>query len=211
MNRVKELKEIGEYLTRISMSKGFIKEVLMAVQTEEEIIGMKKLLVESPEIVPAEVYDALIELTNGRFEKEFVQARYLKQEYLRNPGEESLNRLLKQLEEDKIYSLAEWKLTDEELETMEQAEVGDTVHIATEVLPSLFTSEENEAIIIYAYTSDIEIPQEYFTQYAIYQTSMNDIIALVKSIKNTIGKKVVVLLDYDSDDSLAITDVMLLS
>lgn len=210
MNKVKEFKAILELLYNVTNEKEYAIEILKALETEEEILAMKELLEQFPEIVLSEIYDALHEISKGRFKKEFAKARYLKQAYLYKPDAESLAKLLEQLQEDGVYSLVEWNLTDEELEKMENAEVGDTVHIKTKVNPALFTSEDGETIFAYLYTSEIEIPKVRYSEYAVQQTSMNYILALVKSIKDAAGKRVALLLDYDSDDNIVVTDDMLL-
>lgn len=84
----------------------------------------------------------------------------------------------------------------------EEAKPGDTLHIETEMRPALFFDEE-ENILIFAYTSQMEIPQKHYKETVIKKTSLNFILTLIRSIRNT-GKNTFLLLDYDSDDYLEI-------
>ena len=206
VDKEKAFELLAVYLQNISNDREFIKEVLEVPQTDEDIMELKKLLEQFPDLVPAEVYDFLIKLTAGGFSKEFVKARYLKQEYLREPSKEALSRVLAQLEEDKIYLLSEWELTEDELKIMGTSEVGDTVHIKTNINPALFTGEDEETIYLYGYTSELEIPQKRYKEFTIQQISMNYIYVLIKTFNEAIGKRVVLLLDYDSDEYVEVTD-----
>lgn len=50
----------------------------------------------------------------------------------------------------------------------------------------------------------MEIPQKHYRGTVIKKTSLNFILILIRSIRNT-GKNIFLLLDYDSDDYLEIS------
>lgn len=200
--KIGKYRELIKYLFKVTSDKDIVVEIIKALQTQEEIEKLEKCLKDLPYLVLAEVYDKVSDITEGRFQKNFVRARELKKGYLKNMDDQILIQLIKCLQEEGVFCLYDWDLTDEEKYLFEEAKPGDTLHIETEMRPALFFDEE-ENILIFAYTSQMEIPQKHYKETVIKKTSLNFILTLIRSIRNT-GKNTFLLLDYDSDDYLEI-------
>lgn len=200
--KIGKYRELIKYLFRVISDKDIVVEIIKALQTQEEIEKLEKCLKDLPYLVLSEVYDKVSDITEGRFQKKFVRARELKKEYLKNMDDQILIQLIKCLQKEGVFCLYDWDLTDEEKYLFEEAKPGDTLHIETEMRPALFFDEE-ENILIFAYTSQMEIPQKHYKETVIKKTSLNFILTLIRSIRNT-GKNTFLLLDYDSDDYLEI-------
>lgn len=188
MNKVHELKEIANYLLKITPKKAFAIEIMSAVESEEEIMSLKTFLINGPELVQSEVYDYVSKLTNERFVKEFVKSRYLKQEYLMSPSADRMKQLIEQLEADGVWILMNWNLTNEEKRSFEEASMGDAININTPAEPVLLSKKDNDTVIIPIYTSEEEIQRVRYEKYMVQKTSFTYVKELAKAILGTIKK-----------------------
>lgn len=209
MNNVHELKEIAKYLLKITPKKAFAIEIMSAVESEEEIIGLKTFLINGSELVQTEVYDYVSKLTKGRFVKEFVKSRYLKQEYLMSPSADRMQQLVEQLEEDGVWVLMNWNLTKDEKRRFEESSIGDIINIDTSAEPVLFSKKDNDTVIIPIYSSEEEIQRVRYDEYMVQKTSFAYVKELTKAVCGTIKKDTVLALDIDSDDYIEISQDMI--
>ena len=194
-------KKISEQLLQIEPDKDFIKEILQAMETEEELNRLHKILSDSPHIVPAEVYDAASFITDNRFKKTMPEARILKETYLQSRDSGDLKALLSYLWGNDLVILERWDLTAEEEKRIEETELGNTVPIETPCLPALFQLKD-DSVLIRIYTSELEIPRALKHKYARHMNDLQYAWFARDLIERTISKPVLLGLDIDSDEYL---------
>ena len=204
--RIAELKTIGKRLTTIYPDKGFVREITTNINTEEEITLLNSILERSPEIVASEVYDALIQIKDGGFEKDFTVARYRKRDYIKEPSQNRMFNLLDQLEKDGVICLERWSLTDKEEEAFERASIGDTLYIDTKREPFFHITSDKQKALIPIYSSNLEVFYKRRRMFAISKVPLLYIVRLAEAVRKTLGIEPVVLLDFDSDDWVKITE-----
>lgn len=206
MEKMEELYDIGNCLLAVYPDKKFVKEVLTHLETEEEILGMKDILFKSPEIVPSEVYDALIGLKKGNYEFSFCEARSKKRQYIQEPTADNMNSLLDQLEKDGLVYLEKWDITKEEEDLFIESNIGNTVTIETTPEPFFYMTEEKNKILIPVYTSSLEILNERRKVFSTTTVPFSRVRKLQEAIKTVMNIETVLLLDFDSDDRVDIKE-----
>lgn len=75
---MEKYRELIKYLFKVTSDKDIVVEIIKALQTQEEIEKLEKCLKDLPYLVLTEVYDKVSDITEGRFQKNFVCARELK-------------------------------------------------------------------------------------------------------------------------------------
>lgn len=205
-----DMMELGTRLLDMVLDVETGKEVLSALETNEERMALKEKLASCPALVASEVFDAVHQITNGRFTKEFVPARRAKQEYFKDSTDENLMKLLKFLYEDYVWTLYTWDLTQEEENAFRNAKEGDVIHIDTPRFPGLFEKPHGGRVFIPAYTSELEIRKERMKEFDRQQIDFRNLVNVMRVFREQLGRDAVIVVDPDSDDEVEITEEMIL-
>lgn len=203
---IKKAKELIEALSKIWLNKEFVIEILEAINGNIDIADkLLEFMKNGPELVPAEVYDELTALTAGRFIKEFSTTRSAKKACINGTEVANWEALFSELLEAELFLVCEWDLSDEEKERFLRSNVGDTIHIESQMTPLILWDKNMDAVVIPVYTSVYEIPCKYKTdKFAIQQVTWEYVKALYDAFSKVKGR-VVIALDIDSDDFLEIS------
>lgn len=96
-----------------------------------------------------------------------------------------------------------WDISPEDAGLVENAGIGDTVHIEEPLVPVVFQVEEEFSL--FAFSAESEIPGSYTAKYAMVKTSPERIVAEMMAVAATLGKTPLLLLDPFSDNCREIT------
>lgn len=207
-----ELTELERRLIDVNPYEDFVDEVMGAIETEDEekqIIDFLKAH-EDDELVPADVYEELISVTNGRFKKVFPPSRNAKIAYANEQSNANLERLMKSLETQPcVITLVEWNLTEEEERRFAEAELEDPVKINTEYIPALFENEEEDFVFVPIYTSQLEVASSMLEQYALFSgRTFQEMAIFACRITKILNRNVKIVLDKDGADCVEFTKPM---
>lgn len=202
---VKAAKSLAEELNKIWTDKGFVREVLDVIDGDLNLaIKLTSILQASPEIVPMEVFKVLSELKVG-FSRESSELAKAKLACIDNPCDENWMLLLNALQNNKLFHVYVWELTEEEKAKFKATEIGKSVYIETPMVPVVL-SDENERILMPFYTSQYEIGRQYRQElYCNQEESFEYAKLTIKTIK-TIEGPIAIILDPDSDDKFIIPE-----
>ena len=198
-------KRITTLLLDVWRDKDFAVEILNALEKHtdagEEFISF---LEEGTELVPSEIYEKVSEITRGTFVKELPEVCMAKNRCIEDPSDENWRLLFNALESADLIFACEWALTEEEKTAFESSNVGDTIHIETEVRPIILVDDVNRIPMIPVYSSEYEISREYRNgEYALQNVSWNYALAAFDSCVKVLGDTMIIL-DIDSDKYLEI-------
>ncbi len=199
---------VYKQLTKILWDYGFDKEnamtILGALDSEEEENLLKDFLETSPNLVESEVYDYMIRLTNGRFQKEFNSARSAKRRYMNGHNERDLHLLLAELEKSLVYTIEKWNISKEEETRLKDAEAGDTIRIESRREPVLLEDSEKDRILMPVYTSDMEISADKKREYTVSSMSFQSIVTYMCRLSECLSRDAALILDGDGKEPLII-------
>jgi hypothetical protein len=117
--------------------------------------------------------------------------------------------LLDQLEKDGLVYLEKWNLTKKEEALVAGSNIGDTITIETSPEPFFYMTEEKNKVLIPVYTSSLEILNKRRKTFSTTTVPFSRVWQLQETIKSVMNIETVLLLDFDSDDWLDITDDVL--
>lgn len=199
----KALIDIAKKLGEIYSDKDFLIEILKRLQEHEELIELfYNRIKDCPAMVASEIYDILHLLTNGTFKKEFPKIRESKMRYLECENEENKNLFLESLQTANLYLPCIWKLTEEEEEKFNMANVGDSVHIDSPCFPVVLNGEKG--LVLPVFTSGYEIPQVCRRKYTIQNCTWNIVKKWYMVLEDHIDGEIKIAIDLASDACLLI-------
>lgn len=141
---VQKAKRITSLLLDVWRDKDFAIEILNALEKHtdacEEFIAF---LEEGTGFVQSEIYEKVSEITGGNFVKEFPEVCIAKNRCIENPSDENWRVLFNALASANLIFACKWDITEEEKATFENSNVGDTLHIETEIRPIILVDDVN--------------------------------------------------------------------
>lgn len=202
---IRVAKALTEELVKVWQDKDFIIEVMNAIDGDltiaNEIIAFLRI---GPELVPMEIFDKISTLKQG-FIKERSEIANAKRNYLSAPCEANMDLLIKAMQNNKLFHVYEWDITEEEKEKIKTTKMGNSVRIETPMIPVVLT-DDSDNIFMSLYSSQYEIGRKYRPEpYCNQEESFEYVKLTLKAIKMIEGK-VAIILDPDSDDELIIPE-----
>lgn len=202
---VRLVKRITTLLLEVWRDKDFAIEILNALEKHtdacEDFIAF---LEKGTQLVPSEIYERVSEITGGTFVKELSKVCIAKTRCIEDPSDENWRLLFDALASSKLIFVCEWNLTEDEKAAFENSNVGDTLHIETEIRPIILEGTTGRKLVIPVYSSEYEIGRMYRgEEYAIQNSSWNYALAAYDACVKVWGDATIIL-DIDSDKCLEI-------
>lgn len=199
-NQFEEEKEttadiVAQYLTRISIDEEFMADVIKALTTEAEIEEMKCYLEVNPYLVPAEVYDILERVTEGRFTKAQAPTRLAKIKYLQEPEEANMKALVECLKANKVITLAAMDMDD----PMSMMDSPDPIQ------PVMLSTPDGK-VVIPVFTSELELPRERVANFLLNEMDFNIVLKYMEAVKKVSGQEAIVVVDMESAACVELTE-----
>ena len=202
---VNTAKILAEKLGKFWRNKEFIVDVMNAIDGNNDICSqIIDYLDKNSFSVPSEIFAKLSELgcTVNYKNSEIAE---LRRKCFRGSDRENYNKLFESLRNTQVLLINEWNLNEEDKTKFENANIGDTVNIETEIKPLLFINEEDETVLVSIYTSKYEISREHRgKKYCTEEVGFSRVENFIKALKKQ-GKNVWLAIDPDSREELMLS------
>ena len=201
---VNTAKILAEKLGKVWKNKEFIVAVMNAIDGNNDICSqIIDYLDKNSPFVSSEIFAKLSELgcTVNYKNSEIAE---LRRKCFRG-SDRDYNKLFESLRNTQVLLINEWNLNEEDKTKFENANIGDTVDIETEITPLLFINEEDETVLVSIYTSKYEISREHRgKKYCTEEVEFSCVERFIEALKKQ-GKNVWLSIDSDGREKLMLS------
>lgn len=202
---VNQAKRITKLLQDVWCNKDFAIDILKALENHTDVAeSFITFLEEESELVPSEIYEKVMDITEGTYVKEFSGVCVAKNHCIEKSSEENWQLLFNALNKADLIWVCEWDVTEEEKNALKNSNVGDIIHIESNIRPVILSDKSTQKAIIPVYTSEYEIDRKYRSaEYALETVDWSYTLSLFDSCLKVLGDAMIIL-DIDSDKCLKI-------